>query len=608
MSINNKHPYIFIYTLIFLTSCINFIQLEISFRNGINLILLKYILLSVLTIGFFDLFIIFIFRKFWFGNLICGLFFSVLALVDYYVIEFRGMPVTVQDIGNMQTAFNVIGAYSVDLSLRVYLILVLTIIVVISSMLIKKSEKLIYNKKSKTLIIGAIFFITSIYIYFGYFSQNPVKPPNVLSLSWTEGYHEYGFIPCSIEILCKSVRPLEKVREYDPEIIKQIADQYSEPPEKEKKPDIILILNETFYDLNLVTNLNSNLDVAEPIASYDMIHGYTCVQVCGGGTSISEYELLTSNSMHLLNGITPFNSLEFKNANSIVNYLKTCGYYTLGAHPESSINYSRGRVYPDLGFDMIKFKEDFTENEYYASRNPENGGMNLITDSSAYKNLIKWYEQMPEENPRFCYLLTMQNHSPYDFLKGNERIVHSDNNFGKYDTQVDEYLSCLYKSYEAFAELIEYYKNSERDVIICMVGDHAPVFVMDIFDRNELSEIERDLNVCTTPFLIWSNQEFELSEYETFSMIYLIPVLLKEAGMPLSPYYQYMLDMKVKAPILTQLNHYFDSEHTLYPYTDSNKYTLDEIKSYFFMEYNNISNKKNRIEKAFLPVGQENDE
>ena len=119
METSNLCEYIFIYILVFLTSCINFIQLEISFRTEINTILLKYVFLGILTIGFFDLFIIFIFRKIWLGNLICGIFFSFLALANYYVIKFRGMPVTVQDISNIRTAFNVIGAYSVDLSLRV---------------------------------------------------------------------------------------------------------------------------------------------------------------------------------------------------------------------------------------------------------------------------------------------------------------------------------------------------------------------------------------------------------------------------------------------------------------------------------------------------------
>ena len=601
MKINKKYIYFVLYALVILTACANFIQLEISSGNESNTMPLKCIILNILTISFLDLFIILILRKFWLGNLICGLSFSALALVNYYVIEFRGMPVTVQDLGNIQTAFNISKSYAINFSFKTHLIFILTTITIIFSMLIRKKEKLISNKKNKTFTIIATFLMASIYMYFGYFSNNPIKPSNVLEINWMEAYHKYGFTSCSIEILCKSIVPVKKIPEYNLAVIEEIANQYSINPEKTKNPDIILILNETLYDLNLVTDLNSNIDVTEPVKSYNLIQGYTNVQVYGGGTSISEYELLTSNSMHLLYGITPFNSLEFKNSNSIVSYLKANGYYTLGAHPETSIYYSRGRVYPKLGFDMIKFKEDFTENEYYASRNPENGSMNLITDSSAYKNLIQWYDQMPEETPRFCYILTMQNHSPYGFLKENERIVHCDKDYGIYDEQIDEYLSCLYKSYEAFAELIEHYKNSKRDVIICMVGDHAPFFTSEIFDRNELSEIEKDLNLSATPFLIWSNQEFKSREYELFSLIYLIPVLLEEADVPLSPYYQYMLDMKDKAPILTQLNHYFDKAHNLYPYMENNEYTLDEIKKYFFMEYNNISNKK-RVEKAFFPI------
>lgn len=569
---------------------------------------LRYVLLNILTIVFIDLIIILLLRKLWIGNLIFGLFVSVLALINYYVIEFRGMPVTVQDIGDIRTAFNVSKAYSIDLSFKVFFLLILAIVAVGFSMKIRKGEQKIKNSKRKTLISGMAFLIVSICIYFGYFSKNPVKPPNVLEINWMEAYHKYGFTSCSVEILCKSVMPLKKVQGYDLTAIEGIVNQYSASPKRPEKPDIILILNETFYDLNLITDLNCNIDVTEPIKTYDMIHGYTNVQVYGGGTSISEYELLTSNSMHLLHGVTPFNSLEFKNSNSIVNYLDANGYYTLGAHPETSVYYSRERVYPKLGFDMIKFKDDFTETEYYASRSPENGTMNVITDSSAYRNLIRWYEQMPEETPRFCYILTMQNHSPYGFLKEDEQIVYCNKDYGVYDAQVDEYLSCLYKSYEAFAELIEYFKNLERDVIICMVGDHAPSFTSEIFDRFELSQIEQDLNLCTTPFLIWSNREFEPREYKLFSLIYLVPVLLEEADMSLSPYYQYMLNMKEKAPVLTQLSHYFDAEYNLCPYIKNHEYTLDEIKNYFFMEYNNISGKKNRIEKAFLPVKQINEE
>lgn len=600
IKINRRMIFCLIYIITLGVLCINFLQLEISIGNA-SLIHFKYIILSILTLGFVNLFITILLQRFWLGSLLSGLFFSIIAIANFYVIEFRGMPITTQDILNVRTAFEVSRAYRFDISFSACLIVIFSILIIFFSILIKKIEcNLEGIGRKKIIVMGISLFIIMVYMYFGYFSQNPIKPENVLSLSWTEGYYNYGYIPCSIEVLCKSIVPVKKPKEYDSTVIEEIVAQYAEEKGVSKKPDIVLILNESFYDLNLLTDLDTDIDVAAPIALYDTIQGYSSVQVSGGGTSISEYELLTSNSMHLLHGITPFNSLEFKDANSIVSYLKSLGYYTLGAHPESKVNYSRGRVYPKLGFDTIKFEEDFNDVEYYESRNQENGGMNLITDFSAYKNLLEWYEEMPE-GPRFCYVLTMQNHSPYIFLKKEEMIVHDKTDYGQYDTQIDEYLSCIYYSYKAFAELIEYYKGLDRDVIVCMVGDHAPYFASNIASRDDLNAVERDINLCLTPFIIWSNYGLESKAYEPSSMIYLVPILLEEADVSLSPYYNYMLDIREEAPILTQLNHYINAEHSIIPYMEEEQYTSNEVKKYFFMEYNNILGTKNRIESAFEP-------
>lgn len=595
--IDRRILFLRLYCAIIGTLCINFLQFEISTGNT-GMIRFKYIVLSIFTIGFLNLLIAILSQRFWIGNLISGLFCSFIALVNYYVIGFRGMPITSQDILNIRTAFEVGGAYSFTVTLRVCLIFLLSILIVCCSILIRKMEHTLKDKRCKNAAMGIPLIIIILYMFWGYFSSNPIKPENVLSLSWTEGYYEYGYVLCSVEVLCKSVMPIKEPQGYDSSIVERIADQYNDEKGESRKPDIILILNESFYDLDLVVETDCNIDVSEPIKLYDTIRGYSSVQVSGGGTSISEYELLTSNSMHLLYGITPFNSLEFKDANSIVSYLKSLGYYTLGAHPESKVNYSRGRVYPKLGFDVIKFEENFNDVEYFGSRNQENGGMNLITDSSAYKNLITWYEEMPDQ-PRFCYILTMQNHSPYNFMKKEDMNVYDNKDYGKYDMQVDEYLSCIYCSYKAFAELIKYYETVDRDVIVCMAGDHAPYFASDIADREELSAVEKDINLCLTPFIIWSNFGLESKEYEPCSMIYLVAVLLEEADITLSPYYSYMLDIREEAPILTQLNHYFNAEHNMILYLEGDQYTSNDVKKYFFMEYNNILGKKNRIAAAF---------
>lgn len=584
-------------------SGINFVQIEISAGND-SLMQLRYVLLNFATIYFFNVVFWGVFRSAWLGSLTGGTFWSALAFVNYYVLQFRGMPISTQDIYNIRTAMGTVGAYEIRLT-KISMIIIGLFLMIIAIALVtriyerKNTIKLILKYKAMTLLLCVL----GSYLYWGYFSSSPIKPRNVLTLSWYQGYHEYGFVACSVEVLCKSIQPVKKPEGYSVEKVKKIIEEYDSNQENKGTPDIILILNETFYDLNLITDTKPNRDIAAGINQLSgVVAGFSNVQVSGGGTSISEYELLTSNSMHLLYGITPFNSLKFSNSNSIVSYLKALGYNSLGAHPEHGVNYSRSRVYPDMGFDEVHFYEDFTELDFYGDRSLENGGMIYATDSSVYNNLIKWYNNMPEE-PRFCYLLTMQNHSPYNMLKDEELLVRDANDYGKYDHDVDEYLSGVYLSIQAFVDLTKYFENMDRDVIICMVGDHAPVFASEIGNRKDTDEIMRDIYLTTTPYIIWSNyktDEINMESQGISSLIYLVPTLLSQANVKLSPYYEYLLYLKNKAPIITQLEHYFDKNFNMHMYSDENDNT-SLLEDYFNCEYNNIIAGKERLDDMFIP-------
>ena len=115
---------------------------------------------------------------------------------------------------------------------------------------------------------------------------------------------------------------------------------------------------------------------------------------------------------------------------------------------------------------------------------------------------------MDEDTPRFVYLLTMQNHGPWNTNPEEYNIVHIQNDMGDKEAEVNEYLSCIHLSNLAFEELIEYFKNVEREVIICMVGDHAPTFASEIIDE-KYTEDEKKLLLRSTPFVIWSNYGLE---------------------------------------------------------------------------------------------------
>lgn len=124
------------------TLAVNFLQLEISTGN-VNIIDLKYIVLGIFTIGFFNLIIAMILQSFYLGNLISSLFYSIIAIANYYVIQFRGMPITTQDILNVRTALEVGGAYTFSISLRVCMIVILSVLTIICSLFINTTLQLL---------------------------------------------------------------------------------------------------------------------------------------------------------------------------------------------------------------------------------------------------------------------------------------------------------------------------------------------------------------------------------------------------------------------------------------------------------------------------------
>lgn len=53
------------------------------------------------------------------------------------------------------------------------------------------------------------------------------------------------------------------------------------------------------------------------------------------------------------------------------------------------------------------------------------------------------YEAMPEDKPRFSFLVSIQSHGDYDMNDASLDIVHAATDYGDYDALMDEYLSCI---------------------------------------------------------------------------------------------------------------------------------------------------------------------
>lgn len=575
----------------FLISFLLYFQLEICNKNYyfngpvytfVN-IFMVYSVIAVLGI---------ITRKRWISALVTGIASTAVGIVNFYTIQFRNQPVSTMDIQNIKTAANVASSYKFEPKITVVAALVLFAAAVFVALRLKKAEKAKkYTPKKYFVRIAGIFACCFAFYYVFFFASWSIKPKLTLVWSWRESYHQYGFLASSEELLAKSFNVVSQPYGYDEEALLSLEKTEDEKTGKnERTPDIIYILNETFFDLkNVISNFETDVSYMPFIESLDnKIYGYSIVPGCGGGTNRSEYEFLTGNTLELMQGITPFSFLNLNDSPSLVSFLKSKGYQTYATHPAPSLNYSRGTAYPKLGFDLFEFDEVYENAESYGTRG-------YINDEEVYKNLIQNYEKMGEE-PRFMYALTIQNHGGWEMNDDSKDTVHTKNDFGDLTDDINEYLTCISLSDSAFEYLVNYYKNSDRDVIICMAGDHCPSFAPEIADEAN-TEFER-FKLYATPFVMWANFELEERDLGYTSLNYLAPLMLKNAGLSLSPFYSFMCGLFEEYPVITSNGVYANCDYELKSYSGPG--CDKRIRTYLDMVYNGASKKANKINSLFV--------
>lgn len=560
-------------------------QLSSIYNNSIELrrINIKYILLNIATNYAFLSVIYIAINSYWISCLIFSILTFLISIANYYTIQFHSTPLTLAEVGNLRTAINVIGEYRFQLG-KIVPIIILFVLQCFLVYLIKKATKKHANKIKKIWLRNCCLCAISVLIILvGYLAPNSIVP-ELSYWKWTIPYQEYGYLPCTIKLAYSSLKPIKKPEGYSEGCVNNIKIK-SKNLNKKQQPDVILILNETFYDLSVCVDIKTDAPYLENINSMEnVIKGYA---VYTGATNRSEYELLTSNSLKLMGGLIPFNILDMNNANSLVTHLKQIGYHTIGAHCADSANYNRGKAYVEMGFDEVYFKEDFKNITYFGNRGE-------ATDESCYENVLSWLEQ-DAKTPQFIYLLTIQNHGGWDSNERNLDTVHAINDFGEYDEEVDEYLSCIQLSDLAFKKFTDQLQEIDRDIIVCMVGDHGPAFLNQISTDSNSSYLSRN----RVPFVIWTNYDIEDEENlegQTFSMLYLVPAFLNLAQINLSPYYEYMLDLKNEVPIITPYQCYYDKLGNEYQYDSFSDYT-EMLNNYFYLEYNSLQ--KNRQQNLF---------
>lgn len=539
----------------------------------------RYAVLSLLVLGGCYLLLSIPWRYATTGGVLFSVMSTLLAIVNHYVLHLHGSLLTIQELSNFATAMDVMGQYNFfapNLLREVFLQLVILAGCLGLSWLQFRFLERPAGCAGKNRRIGCALCAVAV---FGILCSGKVEPYlKKARSSWqptcTVQYHGYPMVVAASMAKYELTPPAG----YDEDALNAIAFPENPTPQSEQ-PDIVLILNETFYDLAQVMEFQTDVPYLSGISGLsNTLQGNAIAQI-GGSTNMTEFELLTSNLQSIV-GITPFNVLNMADTSSIVTQLREQGYYTMASHPAGGSNYNRINGYTAMGFDEIHFAADFENTTVYADRP-------FVTDSSVYENIIHWYEAALARNqPIFSYCLTLQNHGGWDQNPPEADTVHLIDYDGTYsEAEVNEYLSCIRMSDQAFVSLCDYFQSVDRPVIVCMVGDHSPSFIKNVTTR-DLGE-ETKIRQAAVPFIIWAN--FPLSEAEVgdCSVTALGPMLLEQAGVKMTPFYRYVLELNAQFPVITDWGQCVRNDGTMFDFTQNAEQT-EPIWNYLYLAYNNL--------------------
>ena len=510
------------------------------------------------------------------------------AFVDYFVYQFRQNEFTFSDFKATATGLSVASKYRVHLHPHGALVLFATILLFALAWKLNVS----FESRKQTSVVCALTAALCVVTVI-------LNSADVNTETWElKGSYRNGYFFNFVLGIRDSF--IREPKGYSEEAIHALEEEYGQPDatsSSQKKPTIIVVMNESYADLQVLGEFETNLKPQTYFQSLkrNTIHGYALSSVFGAKTPNSEWEYMTGNSMAFLpTGSVVYQQYLQEDATSMVSLLKNNGYTCVAMHPYYETGWSRNQVYPALGFDEMYFIDDFPQ---------KNIVREYIADEELYDKIIARYKQKDPQESLFMMTVTMQNHGGYATEYDNFREdVHK---IGRSYTDANQYLSLLKVSDEALQKLISYFSSVDEPVEIVFFGDHQPSLAEGfyrIITGKGLSDlnIEQTENYYKVPFFIWTNYEQPEQEVELTSLNFLSEYTLEQAGITLTPYEKFLKDFREHIPAINSVGYYSKTVCGFRKLSEATGEEAEWIQKYRILQYNSMFDSKNRS-KVFFP-------
>jgi hypothetical protein len=479
-----------------------------------------------------------------------GLPFPILALVNFFMLEYRSFPLEFPDLFLAGEAGDMGKRYSyVPPKLYALMLIGIVILGIICHYFLKSPRRgfgwrLIWSVVTlATIVVGT----RSFYLDDDEFTSI-IKITHGNIWDETNRYATNGFVYAFMNTLNKG--QVQAPKGYSAAAAKKDLAQYksSNIPDS-KKINVITIQLEAFQDfskwkqIDIDPSVYAGLHEVEKEAS----SGELSTTIFGGGTVDTERKVLT--------GYTALPSLR-SDTNAFTYYFRQQAYNTYFAHAGYAWFYNRQNIDKYLGFPENLFKENYYDaNVSKAS---------IVPDTLVFNDLYKHFQQKTKNGKYlFNQTVTYQNHGPYSSNFSGTPLVKWQAGYNKSDYAIiNNYLTGVKQTSDALLALVNKFKNSKKPVVLSFWGDHNPwgglnnsTYKMLGINLDQGTE-EGINNFYNTPYVIYANAaakkrlntQFK-TQGATISPMYILPTIFQHAGWQGSQYMQAVSKIQQTIPV-----------------------------------------------------------
>lgn len=339
------------------------------------------------------------------------------------------------------------------------------------------------------------------------------------------------------------------------------------------RPNIIMVMGEAYSAISEspVIDFEGYRDPMQHFKALaaDGISGEIIVPARGGGTSDTEFDVLTATPTRFLRN-APYSYRSIVGpVEAMPSLLGGIGYESFALHPGYPWFYNRQNVYPHLGFDQTIFEDAFPRDAYLDTFISEEATYDMLLD------LITTHLGEKSGTPLFGFCLTIQNHAAYldRYLPTGTVNFNTTAAMTEREQNVlSNYFAGAIDADDQLARLAAYLDEQPEPFVLILYGDHLPSLDENLYDLlipgadRADGSFRKETRNFAVPFLIWQNKAAHeagtldtqsareaLPDNKTISSNYLGAYLLEQLGMDsLSPYWTYANEVRQSFPVVME--------------------------------------------------------